>query len=182
MRASGDEFPALADDLDRAVEEVAAAAQDATVWERGRPGRWTVGQHTAHVVIVLARTAELFEEAERGLRAGTLPPPPTRRGPLQWMWVGMLAGKGFLPRGLKTASWAVPLQRPPREPALAALRQGSERHRRVGGRLSAAERDRLWIVNPFRARWHYRLPEMVRVHAVHARHHAKQIVEIVGAR
>jgi len=77
--------------------------------------------------------------------------------------------------------WAEAPERPERQATLDALPQGAGRHRTLGGRLEDAERDRLWIVNPFRPRWYYRLPEMVRVHAVHARHHAKQVAEIVAA-
>ena len=141
-----------------------------------------MGQHVAHVEICLARTAERFEEAERAFRSASLPPPPARRGPLQSLWVGLLLRRRFMPRGAKTAAWAVPLERPQREATLEALWRGAERHRRLGDRLGAAECERLWIVNPFMARWHYRLPEMVQVHAVHARHHAKQIAEIAHAR
>ncbi|MEK7331370.1 MAG: hypothetical protein AAB113_11275 [Candidatus Eisenbacteria bacterium] len=61
-------------------------------------------------------------------------------------------------------------------------RCGAERHCRLGERLSPDERERLWITNPLIARWHYRLPEIVRVHAVHARHHRKLIDEIAPGR
>ena len=181
MRIGGEGFDALARDLDAAIAElIAALGQDPARWERGRPGRWTAGQHAAHVGITLGRTAEGFEAAERSLRAGTLAPVPVKRDLLQKLFVGLVAGRGYMPRGGKTANWAVPPERPERGTTLVALRLGAERHRAVGERLDASERDRLWIVNPFMARWHYRLPEMVRVHAVHARHHAKQIAEIVA--
>jgi len=181
MRISGEGFAGLAADLDAAIAElIAALGQNPAQWERGRPGRWTVGQHAAHVGITLGRTADEFEAAERSLRAGTLAPVPAKRDLLQRLFVGLVAGRGYMPRGGKTAAWAVPPERPERQAALDALRRGADRHRALGGRLDALERDRLWIVNPFMARWHYRLPEMVRVHAVHARHHAKQIADIVA--
>ena len=181
MRMTAADFDSFADDLDAAVAElIAAIGQDPTPWER-RPGdRWTVGQHAAHVAITLRRTADEFEAAERSLRAGTLPPVPAKRTLLNRVFLWLVAGRGVMPRGAKTADWAVAPERPERQATLDALRQGAERHRALGGRLDHAERDRLWIVNPFRTRWHYRLPEMVRVHAVHARHHAKQVAEIVA--
>lgn len=83
-----------------------------------------------------------------------------------------------MPRGLKTADWAVPREPVDRATVLAALVQDAARHRELGVRLGARDRDRLWIENPFRPGWHYRLTEMLRIHAVHARHHARQIVEI----
>lgn len=176
----GEDFAALAADLDAAIVElIAAVGQDPMLWERGRPGKWTVGQHAAHVGITLRRAAEDFEEAERSLRAGTLAPVPQMRDLLQKLFVRLVAGRGFMPRGGKTVSWAVPPERPERRAALDTLRHEAGRLRALGGRLDPGGRDRLWIVNPFMARWHYRLPEMVRVQAVHARHHAKQIAEIV---
>lgn len=181
MRMSGEDFEVLAADLESAIAElIAAVGQDPARWERDRPGRWTVGQHAAHVGITLRRTADDLEQAERSLRAGTLAPVPAKRGLFQQLFVGLVVGLGYLPRGGKTAAWAVPPERPERRVALDALRQGAERLRGLGVRLDADERDRLWIGNPFMARWHYRLPEMVRVQAVHARHHAKQIAEIAG--
>jgi len=182
MRNTGADFDSLADDLDAAVAElIAAIGQDPSRWERGTRGRWTVGQHAAHVAITLRRTADDFEAAERSLRAGTLPPVPARRSLLNQVFLGLVAGRGYMPRGLRTADWAEAPERPERQATLDALPQGAGRHRTLGGRLEDAERDRLWIVNPFRPRWYYRLPEMVRVHAVHARHHAKQVAEIVAA-
>jgi hypothetical protein len=181
MRSGGAGFDALAYDLDAAVAElIAAVGQDAASWERGRPGRWTAGQHAAHVGITLARTAEDFEAAERALRAGTLAPVPAKRALLHRLFLALVAARGYMPRGLKTADWAVPRGQPERPATLASLRQGAERHHALGRRLDAGELDRLWIVNPFMTRWYYRLPEMVRVHAVHTRHHAKQIAEIVA--
>jgi len=175
------DWAALLEDLDRALEQLSGATgSDASTWDHGRRGGWTVGQHTAHVGICLARTAALFEEAVRALRSAALPPPPAKRDFLQSLWVRMVVRHGFMPRGGRTAPWAVPPERSSRAEGLEALRGGAARHRRLGDRLGASERERVWIVNPFMARWHYSLPEMVRVHAVHARHHAKQVVEIVA--
>ena len=182
VEMSGGNFDALAADLDGAIAElVGAAGQDPTRWERGRPGHWTVGQHVAHVGITLRRTADDFEKAEKALRAGTLPA-PGKRALLHRLFLAVVDGGGFMPRGLKTADWALAPGRPDRTATLEDARRGAERHLVLGRRLDAGERDRLWIVNPFRTQWHYRLPEMVRVHAVHARHHAKQVAEIVAAR
>lgn len=182
MRIDGTRFDALADDLDLAIGElVAAVGADPARWERARPGRWTVGEHAAHVDLTLHRTAEAFDGAERAWRAGTLPPPPARRGPLQSLFVGLVAGWGYMPRGARTAPWAVPAKRPDRPTVLGSLGREAARHRALGAPLEAGERDRLWIESPFRAGWHYRLPEMVRVHAVHVRHHARQIAEIADA-
>ncbi|HKQ56354.1 MAG TPA: hypothetical protein VJY35_00685 [Candidatus Eisenbacteria bacterium] len=175
-------FETLAADLDRAVEElIAAIGADPAAWGRARqPGKWTVGHHAAHVGITLDRTATLFEDAERSLRAGMPAPPLPGRGLFQSLLVSMFLS-GYMPRGAPTAAWAVPSGLREHDATIATIRSGARRHREVGERISADERARLWISNPFRPQWHYRLPEMVRVHAVHTRHHAKQIRELVAA-
>lgn len=182
MKPSGEFFDAIWTELDEGVRALAAPVEsDPALWERGRQGKWTAGQHVAHVGVIMTRTADAFESAEQALRAGTLPPAP-RRGLLQKLVVKMLAEKGTMPRGARTVPTAIPPERPSARATLEALRRDAERHRVVGSRLSAAERDRLWIRNPIRPVWHYRLPEMVRVHAVHARHHRKLIDEIARGR
>ena len=60
------------------------------------------------------------------------------------------------------------------------LREAVGRFRALGAGLDPESRDRLWIRNPNapRMRWHYSLPEAVRIQAVHVRHHAAQIAEL----
>lgn len=180
VKLNGAIFPALSADLDAALGELSAGlVADRSLWDRARPGRWSVGQHVAHVGIVLGQTADAYEIAERALRDGTLRPPP-RRGILQSLVVMLLAEQGYMPRGGRAPRAAFPAERSEIVPTLGGLRRDAERHRVVGERLDAAQRDRLWIANPIRSVWHYRLPEMVRVHAVHARHHRKLIEEIAS--
>jgi DinB family protein len=181
VKPNGAMFDALAADLDAALAELTAGlASDPSLWERRRPGHWSVGQQVAHVGVSLGHTADAFEIAEHSFRNGKLPPPP-RRGPIQSFVVMMLAERGYMPRGARASRTSFPPDRPEVAPTLDALRRDAERHRVAGGRLDAAQRDRLWIANPFRPAWNYRLPEMVRVHAVHARHHHKLIEEIASA-
>lgn len=87
---------------------------------------------------------------------------------------------GRLPRGGRTAPAFEPPAEAAREDVLARLAREARRHRDIGLALAPADRDRLWAPNPFRASWHYRLPEMVRMHAVHARHHAALVREIAA--
>jgi len=156
--------------LDRAVSDVIAAAAEPGRWERARPGKWSAGQHAAHLVISQDATADAFERRLPQVLDGTIPPVP-RRGPIQWLWVWWLVERGTMPRGIRTPRPFEPAAEPDLDRTLDRLRRGVERHRAVGHILTAAQRDRLWIRNPFLQRWHYRLVEMVRVHAVHARHH-----------
>ncbi len=175
----GEDFAALCADLEAALRELTSAVdRDPSLWTRGRPGKWTAGQQVAHVGLILTRMAEAFEAAEPALRAGTLPAVP-RRGLLQAMFVKVVVENGFMPSGARAAAFSLPPDRPERSATLAALKGDAGRLRAVGERLSAAERDRLWIRSPgFVTTWHYRLPEAVRIHAVHARHHARAIAGI----
>lgn len=182
MKPTGELFEAIWDEMDQSMRGLGAAVSASpALWDRARPGRWTAGQHVAHVGVVLTQTANAFEAAERSLRDGSLPPPP-RRGLLQKLLVKMLAEKGVMPRGAKTVPSAYPPEQPSQAATLDAMRRDAERHRVIGARLAAAERDRLWIANPIRSVWHYRLPEMMRVHALHARHHRKLVEEIASGR
>jgi hypothetical protein len=169
----GEDFEALAVDLEVAVgEALAPLERDPGLWTRGLPGKWTAGQHLEHVALVLRATAEALEQRMAALREGTLPHRP-RRGPLQALFVAAVVARGRLPRGGKTApAFAAPAQPDPAELG-ERLRRDVERHRRLGESLSAAQRDALWIPNPFRPQWHYTLPETLRMQAVHVRHHAQ---------
>lgn len=174
----GGHFDALMAELDQAVGDlISFAGAEPSRWERGRPGKWTVGQHASHVAISLAETADAFEERLPRVLDGSLAAVP-RRGPLQWLWVSLLVGRGVMPRGGRTPRRFEPAPAPGREETFERLRRGVERHRAAGHRLTAAQRDRLWIPNPFIQRWHYTLPEMVRAQAVHARHHLRLIREM----
>lgn len=161
--------------LDAALAELERAADPR--WERGIPGKWTAGEHVAHIAATMTEAIEMFDKAGSLHRAGFLPRRPSR-GPMQWLWVHLVIAPGRLPRGGKTAARFVPANHPSREPTLRALHDAAARHRTLTQSLSAPERDQLWIPNPFLPRWSYTLPEILRVHAVHARHHAKLIDEI----
>jgi hypothetical protein len=174
----GEHFEELMADLDAAILGVTEAVdREPTLWTRGLPGKWTAGQHVSHLAITLDATAVPFEQRVPTLKRGEFPPCP-RRGFLQTMWVFLVVRRGKMPRGGKTPPPFEAGVAPDRDATLRALRDGLERHRRIGADLTPEERDRLWIPNPFHARWHYTFSEILRVHAVHARHHTKLIAEI----
>ena len=179
MAAAGAErFDERMVELDRAVNDLVALAEaEPARWTRSRPGKWTAGQHVAHLAISLADTADAFEERLPRALDGTIAPKP-RRGPLQWLWVSLLVGRGVMPRGGRTPRRFEPDEKPDLVETLDRLRREIERHRAVGHLLTAAQRERLWIPNPFVKRWHYTLVEMIRAQAVHVRHHLALIREI----
>lgn len=178
MDLSGGNFEALCDDLDRALAALGALVErDAGAWTRGAPGRWTAGGHVEHVALSMEHPLAALDAARHRLAAGTLPPPP-RRGMLQWLFVRLVVEGGRMPRGARTTAPFEPGPAPERAAVFARIARAAARHREIGAGLAPAERDRLWIANPFRPSWRYTLPELVRMHAVHARHHAAIVVEI----
>ena len=182
MTIDGARFDTLLADLDRALSELSALIErDPPLWSRGKPGRWTAGQHVEHLTLCMAETADRLEQRLPALRAGTLEP-PQRRGLLQRTWVGLVVGRGWLPRGGKTPQRFEASTQPDRAATLARIRREVGRHRAPGAGLTPAERDRLWTPNPFLPAWYYTLPEVVRMTAVHVRHHSKQIAELAARR
>lgn len=178
----GEAFAILAADFEAAHDAaILAATSDPAAWDRGRPGRWTAGQHLDHLARSLEVTLAGGEQALARLRDGTLPRPPWR-GPLQALFVALVVKRGSLPRGGRTAPALEAAPAPDRTALPDRVRELVRRYRALGEPLAAAERDRLWIANPFRGSWHYTYPESLRMHAVHARHHAGLVREIIGFR
>ena len=181
MKLDAARLPALIDDLDAAAREARAAfASESAGWSRGPVGKWTAGQHLAHAAIMLDTGAGKFEEAERALAAGTLAAKPWR-DPIQALVMHMLTRERF-PRGGRAPAFGVPGPTGSREQTLAQLDQGAARLRALTQRLPAADAGRIWIWNPYapQMRWHYTLPEMLRVQASHIRHHLRMAREAAG--
>lgn len=177
MRLTPDQIPALLDDLGAANAELKALAlQTPAHWTRGPAGRWTLAQHVEHVGMMLAITARRLEEAVARLRAGGLGRRPFR-GPLEALFVALATGRRF-PRGGRAIPEAIPGGTLERDVAFAGLDDGLRRHRAVAQGLTREEQGRIWFRNPFiRLRWHYTLPEILRVQANHTRHHARLAAE-----
>ena len=182
MKLDSSHLPGLLDDMDAAFAAMKSSlSADPAGWARGPAGKWTAGQHADHVALSLEEPLQRLELAVHELRQGTLGPPP-RRGIAQALVIRMLMREPF-PRGGKAAPFARPGPTPSRESVFARLDAGRARLRRVVESLTPEERERVWLINPFmeKRRWHYRLPEMVRIQATHARHHARQAVAAARA-
>jgi hypothetical protein len=180
MKMNGANFEALIGDLELALGEIQSLFEHAPdLWSRRVGAGWSAGQHADHVAAGLGATAESLEASERKLREGRLGPRP-RRGPLQALFVAVAVGAGKFPRGGKSPRNILPTASPDRAEVFESLARETARHRALGERLGSAERDRLWIANPFLRRWHYAFPEVLRMQAVHLRHHAKGIREIAS--
>ncbi len=177
---NGVHFDELMTDLDRSVEQlIAIVGRDPAAWGRGRPGKWTAGQHAEHVAKAAELMLPLFEENRRRLAAGELPPMP-RRGMLERLFHAVIVRPGWMPRGGPAVRPTFPSDAPNPGDIARRLREAVGRFRALGLGLDPESRDRLWIRNPNAPtmRWHYSLPEAVRIQAVHVRHHAAQIAEL----
>lgn len=143
-------------------------------WERGPAGKWTPAQIVEHLAIGLVGSAQKFEERRDR-------PPMTRRPRSVVQWVGGVAilRLGWYPQGIKAPDGTIP--------AAAISRVAAESHFRDGIlQWQTLERDLL----PVRPRdlflKHPRLgdlslSEWIRFHLIHARHHAPQIRQRLGA-
>jgi hypothetical protein len=179
MTIDGAHYNELIEDLVRAVGELTAILDRPGAWERSKPGKWSGGQHAEHLALAMEVTLEAFADRLRERGDGTLPPVPGR-GPLQSLFFRTIVRPGRIPRGGTAIEPTRPAALPERAVIEGRLRDDAERYRSMARGLDAAALDRLWIRNPFMTmlRWHYTLPEMVRMHAVHVRHHAAQIHEL----
>jgi len=176
--------PQLLDDLDLSTAELLERVADPAAWTHGPPHRWTVGQHVEHVARSLAIAADAFERAADAHTRGTLPKRPWR-DPLQSVFVRVVTGARF-PRGGRSPAVSRPAKLPDRERSIHDVAEGARRYRILADRLTPGQHEQIWIWNPYvpRFKWHYLLPEILRVQANHNRHHALLIDEAlaVGAR
>lgn len=181
MKMTGSNLAALTEDVREAVARfLDLATGDPARWTRGQSGKWSVGQHADHVAIALGLTADALEESERRLRNGVLARRPLR-DPLQALFVSIAVGAGKFPRGARTPRHTEPTSHPDRDEVMSRIARDLGRHVALGERLSVPELDRLWIRNPFLESWHYTYPEVLRMQAVHFRHHARSVEEAIGS-
>ena len=177
----GARCPELLDDLEAAAHAFARRFdRRPSLWDQALEGRWTGGQHAEHLVKMHALLADALEAARVDLVNGELPPAP-RRGLLQRGFVWLVTQREHFPRGGRTTAGGRPTSSPERATTLEALERQVARYRRLADGLTDAQRGRLWTRNPFTGfglRWHYTLPEALRVQAQHTRHHAEQLDEI----
>ena len=168
----------LLDELDRAAAALPVAVADESDWTLRPASGWSIGQHVEHVALSLALTAQAFERATDALERNELPKRPWR-DPLQAVFVKVVTGRRF-PRGGRSPAPSRPGPTPDRARALYDVAEGAQRHRRIVDRLPPESRERVWIWNPFvpKFKWHYTLPEIVRVQANHIAHHLQGIMEI----
>ena len=152
------------------------------LWDLVPARGWTPGQHVDHVASTHMILADRFESAVREFESGRLAPRP-RRGLLQAFFVRLLTQRRKFPRGGRAIPATQAAAAPNRSATLARLRGEVARYRALVERLAEDDLDRVWAPNPMTPlRWHYSLPEVLRVHACHTRHHLLLVEEIARSR
>lgn len=180
----GTHLPRLLDDLEAALSGLLEPLETHPgIWNDGRAGRWTAGQVIEHVGTTMHVFVDRFERVEHWRLQGRMDRPPWR-DPVQWLFIRLVVRGGRMPGGARSAKVLEPSELPNRAAVLARLAEDRARTLALGARLSPDDLDRLWIHNPVMPSWYYTFPEAVRIQAIHARHHLRQIAAIpapVGA-
>lgn len=136
-------------------------------WHAAPPGKWSVGQIVDHLATSLDLVAEAFEH--RAGKTGMV----RRSNPKQALFRHLVLSAGRLPRGRKTPAQASPDARPDPELITAEFRMGVERTARLTQEWPRERQEAVFVAHPVLG--DLNLPEWVRFHYVHCRHHAHQL-------
>ena len=144
------------------------AGKPEAAWQQAPPGKWTSAQIVEHLALAMEMSAKTF--ASRSAKE-----PMARRGTTLREKVGKIFtfGLGRFPPGLTAPERTTP---PPQVDASAAeahFRAAVAAWEQVERDLLPARRDNLFVKHPRLG--DLTLEEWGRFHAVHARHHARQI-------
>lgn len=142
-------------------------------WYRAPAGKWNAAQIVEHLAISLEGSGKGFD-ARRGK------PPMTRRPRTAVERVAsfVIVGLGWFPPGREAPVVSRPAEQVDRTYAEAHFREGVARFDRIAPELLATRSRDLFVKHPRLG--DLTLPEWMRFHLVHCRHHAKQIRERVA--
>ncbi len=137
-------------------------------WQRAPTGKWTPAQIVEHLAIGIDGSAQKF--AERRDR-----PPMTRRPRRLIERIASLSilGLGWYPQGFQAPEGTVPAERITRAAAEAHFRAGIARWEVLERDLLPRRPGDLFVRHPRLG--DLTMPEWIRFHLIHARHHARQI-------
>jgi len=137
-------------------------------WQRAPPGKWTPAQIVEHLALGLESSAAAF--AGRRAKPPMARRPTTLRAKLGKLFV---FGLGRFPPGLRAPEGATPAPRVERAAAEARFRRGLDLWDQVERELLPVRPHDLFVKHP--ALGDLTMGEWLRFHAIHARHHARQI-------
>lgn len=136
-------------------------------WHRAPKGEWSVAQIVQHLSISVDVVAEAFEG--RAHRTDMR----RRSTPAQAVIRHLVLGVETIPRGFKAPAAAQPSEHPDPELVQAQFRMGVERLRLFSEQWPQERQERVFVRHPLLG--DLNLPEWIRFHYLHCRHHAKQI-------
>ena len=136
-------------------------------WHRAPNGKWSVAQIVAHLAAGVDLSSATLEKRKE--KYGML----RRSNPGQAVLRNLLLTIGKFPPGRKAREATIPPERP--DPAIvsAQFRMGIERFTKMINEWPRSRQLEVFVKHPYLG--DLNVPEWVRFHYVHARHHAKQI-------
>ncbi len=136
-------------------------------WHRAPNGKWSVCQILQHLAMGVDLVATAFEQrADKPLMK-------RRATPHQTILRHLLLGVGKIPSGAQSPERVKPHEEPDPEQVMAQFRMGVERLAVLSETWPESRQLERFVRHPIVG--DLNLPEWVRFHYVHCRHHAKQI-------
>jgi hypothetical protein len=144
-------------------------------WYRAPAGKWNAAQIVEHLAISLEGSGKGFESRRDK-------PPMTRRPRTWFEWLASVSilGLRWFPPGREAPAISRPALQVDRTHAERHFREGIDRFARLAPELLRTRSHDLFVRHPVLG--DLTLPEWMRFHVVHCRHHAKQIrARVMGA-
>jgi hypothetical protein len=142
-------------------------------WYRAPAGKWTSAQIVEHLAIALEGSGKGFDSHRD--KAPMARRPRTRAERLACF---VILGLRWFPPGREAPAISRPAEHVERKYAEAHFREGVERFHRIAPALLATRSRDLFVKHPRLG--DLTLPEWMRFHVIHCRHHAKQIRARMG--
>jgi hypothetical protein len=138
-------------------------------WHRSPNGKWSVAQIVAHLAAGVDQSSVTLEK--RREKFGMI----RRSNPGQAVLRHLLLTLGKFPPGRKAREGTFPPARPEPDIVSAQFRMGVERFTKMINEWPQSRQLEVFVKHPYLG--DLNVPEWVRFHFVHARHHAKQIAD-----
>jgi hypothetical protein len=136
-------------------------------WHKSPDGKWSIAQIVGHLSIGVGLVARAFENRfdKEGMER--------RATPEQSLLRHMVLGQGELPTGASAPVSSMPLDKPNPEEVMADYRMGIERLWRMADEWPVERQAEVFVEHPMFG--DFNLPEWVRFHFLHSKHHGEQI-------
>lgn len=139
-------------------------------WHRAPAGQWSAAQILNHLALAVDSVADAFEKRSDG---GEM---KRRATPRETMLRHLLLGIGKFPVKVESPAAGLPGERPDPELCKAQFRMGVERIKTLVERWPQDRQLNVFVKHPVVG--DLNLPEWVRFHFVHCRHHRDQILAV----